>query len=366
MKPSSKPRRRWRRPSRWRATIFVDPHRPRQPGHVLPHRRSTTTARPPRSPSCPASTCPRRGWSSSSPTSSRSSEPSRTRSATPTSGVNPTNDGNLIRISVPQLTEERRRELVKQAKSKGEDAKVSVRNIRRKAMEELYRIQKDGEAGEDEVGRAEKELDKTTAPVRRPDRRTGQAQGRRVAGGLVRAEQRSRSHRGRHDPDPLRGRPRQSRAARRRRPGPGRATCPPRSPWASVSASALSLILRLRAAGVDRRGRGRDGRRHPRVVTKRLRDAGLRHPGSRCWSAVRRFSGWGGRSARPGCSAPSRGTVRGLHDLAAVRPRAEGAPAELPPGHRGHGVPRRLDPAARRVRRADGLSRTTAAGGCCA
>jgi ribosome recycling factor len=77
-------------------------------------------------------------------------------------GVNPSNDGNIIRISIPQLTEERRRELVKQAKSKGEDAKVSVRNIRRKAMEELARIKKDGDAGEDEVGRAEKELDKAT------------------------------------------------------------------------------------------------------------------------------------------------------------------------------------------------------------
>ena len=78
-------------------------------------------------------------------------------------GVNPTNDGTIIRVAIPQLTEERRRELVKQAKSKGEDAKVSVRNIRRKAMEELSRIKKDGEAGEDEVGRAEKELDKSTS-----------------------------------------------------------------------------------------------------------------------------------------------------------------------------------------------------------
>ncbi|CLO26266.1 ribosome recycling factor [Mycobacterium tuberculosis] len=77
-------------------------------------------------------------------------------------GVNPTNDGALIRVAVPQLTEERRRELVKQAKHKGEEAKVSVRNIRRKAMEELHRIRKEGEAGEDEVGRAEKDLDKTT------------------------------------------------------------------------------------------------------------------------------------------------------------------------------------------------------------
>ena len=78
-------------------------------------------------------------------------------------GLNPSNDGNVIRIAIPQLTEERRRELVKQAKSKGEDAKVSVRSIRRKAMDELARIKKDGEAGEDDVGRAEKELDKSTS-----------------------------------------------------------------------------------------------------------------------------------------------------------------------------------------------------------
>ncbi|MEZ0385057.1 MULTISPECIES: ribosome recycling factor [Mycobacteriaceae] len=77
-------------------------------------------------------------------------------------GLNPSNDGSLIRVAVPQLTEERRKELVKQAKSKGEDAKVAVRNIRRKAMEELHRIRKDGDAGEDEVGRAEKDLDRST------------------------------------------------------------------------------------------------------------------------------------------------------------------------------------------------------------
>jgi ribosome recycling factor len=77
-------------------------------------------------------------------------------------GLNPTNDGNVIRVAIPQLTEERRRDLVKQAKAKGEDARVSVRNIRRKAMEELHRIRKDGEAGEDETKHAEKELDKST------------------------------------------------------------------------------------------------------------------------------------------------------------------------------------------------------------
>ena len=78
-------------------------------------------------------------------------------------GVNPTNDGVLIRVNFPQLTEERRRDLVKQARGKGEDAKVAIRNIRRRSKEELDRIAKDGEAGEDEVRRAEKELDDLTA-----------------------------------------------------------------------------------------------------------------------------------------------------------------------------------------------------------
>ncbi|MBV7294032.1 ribosome recycling factor [Corynebacterium sp. CCM 8835] len=77
-------------------------------------------------------------------------------------GVNPTNDGQVLRVTVPQLTEERRRDMVKLAKSKGEDAKIAIRNVRRKHMEILKKIQKDGEAGEDEVIAAEKELDKTT------------------------------------------------------------------------------------------------------------------------------------------------------------------------------------------------------------
>ena len=76
-------------------------------------------------------------------------------------GVNPSNDGQIIRIVVPQLSEERRREMVKVARGKGEDARVTIRSLRRKAMEELHRIVRDGEAGEDEVGRAEKELQAT-------------------------------------------------------------------------------------------------------------------------------------------------------------------------------------------------------------
>lgn len=77
-------------------------------------------------------------------------------------GVNPTNDGQVLRVTVPQLTEERRREMVRVAKSKGEDAKIAIRNVRRKGMETLKKIQKDGEAGEDEVQAAEKELDNIT------------------------------------------------------------------------------------------------------------------------------------------------------------------------------------------------------------
>jgi ribosome recycling factor len=76
-------------------------------------------------------------------------------------GVNPSNDGQIIRIVVPQLSEERRRDMVKVARGKGEDARVTIRSVRRKAMEELHRIVRDGEAGEDEVGRAEKELQAT-------------------------------------------------------------------------------------------------------------------------------------------------------------------------------------------------------------
>jgi ribosome recycling factor len=78
-------------------------------------------------------------------------------------GVNPSNDGNIIRVVFPQLTEERRREYIKLAKSKGEDSKVSVRNIRRHAKEAIDKLVKDGEVGEDEGRRAEKELDDLTA-----------------------------------------------------------------------------------------------------------------------------------------------------------------------------------------------------------
>jgi ribosome recycling factor len=77
-------------------------------------------------------------------------------------GVNPGNDGSVIRITMPQLTEERRKEYIKVAKTKGEDAKVSVRSIRRHAMDLIGKSVKDGEAGEDEGKSAEKRLDGMT------------------------------------------------------------------------------------------------------------------------------------------------------------------------------------------------------------
>ena len=77
-------------------------------------------------------------------------------------GVNPTNDGNVIRVVLPALTQDRRKDFVKLAKNKAEDARISVRSVRRRAKEELDRIVKDGEAGEDDGRRAEKELDDLT------------------------------------------------------------------------------------------------------------------------------------------------------------------------------------------------------------
>jgi ribosome recycling factor len=77
-------------------------------------------------------------------------------------GVNPTDDGQLIRVALPELTEERRREYIKVAKHKAEEARVSIRNIRRHAKDSLDRLARDGEVGEDDVVRAEKQLEVTT------------------------------------------------------------------------------------------------------------------------------------------------------------------------------------------------------------
>jgi ribosome recycling factor len=78
----------------------------------------------------------------------------------PNLGANPSNDGNIIRVSLPELTEERRKEYVKIVRTKAEDGKVSLRNIRRKAKDELDALK--SEVGDDEVARAEKELEAIT------------------------------------------------------------------------------------------------------------------------------------------------------------------------------------------------------------
>ncbi|MDY0909530.1 ribosome recycling factor [Microbacterium sp. CFBP9034] len=78
----------------------------------------------------------------------------------PSLGVNPTNDGNIVRITMPELTQERRKEYVKLVRSKGEDHKVHLRGIRRKIKDDLDDLK--SESGEDELTRAEKELDALT------------------------------------------------------------------------------------------------------------------------------------------------------------------------------------------------------------
>jgi ribosome recycling factor len=77
-------------------------------------------------------------------------------------GVNPSSDGTIIRVVFPELSEERRREYIKIARSKAEDGRVSIRNIRRHAKDAIDKLVKNGEAGEDDGRRAERELDELT------------------------------------------------------------------------------------------------------------------------------------------------------------------------------------------------------------
>jgi ribosome recycling factor len=77
-------------------------------------------------------------------------------------GVNPNNDGSVIRLTFPPLTEERRRQMVKVAHTKAEDGRVAVRNVRRAARKDLEALEKDGEISSDDLERAEKELERLT------------------------------------------------------------------------------------------------------------------------------------------------------------------------------------------------------------
>jgi ribosome recycling factor len=77
-------------------------------------------------------------------------------------GLNPSNDGNIIRLSVPELTEERRKELVKMTRHIAEEGRIGIRNARRDVMHDLRELKTEGEVGEDDEKRAEAELQKLT------------------------------------------------------------------------------------------------------------------------------------------------------------------------------------------------------------
>ena len=78
-------------------------------------------------------------------------------------GVNPQTDGGVIRVNFPQLTEERRKDYIKVARTKAEDSRISIRNIRRAAKEAMEKMEKDGDVGKDDVARSEKDLEKVTS-----------------------------------------------------------------------------------------------------------------------------------------------------------------------------------------------------------
>ena len=85
-------------------------------------------------------------------------------------GLNPTSDGQLVRIAIPPLTEERRKEMVKLTKRMGEEAKIAIRNARRDANEQLKKMEKNKEISEDELKRGEKEIqDLTDLYVKKTD-----------------------------------------------------------------------------------------------------------------------------------------------------------------------------------------------------
>ena len=79
--------------------------------------------------------------------------------------MNPNNDGSIIRLAFPELTADRRKELVKVVKHRAEEGRVAIRNVRRQARSELEALRKDGELSEDDLARTEKDLEKHTHDV---------------------------------------------------------------------------------------------------------------------------------------------------------------------------------------------------------
>ena len=237
------------------------------PAHVQQARSSTTTARRPRCSSSRPSRRPRRAPSSSPRSTSRRCTRSRRRCATPTSASTRATTATSSAACCPMLTEERRKDYIKLARTKGEDAKVSIRNIRRQAKDELDKLVKDGEVGEDEGARAREGARGHDEEVRRQRRRAAQGQGGRAPRGLRRSPTAHRASAMTVPPPPQARRRRQdapvARRRRRRRPATpvaGRAaTCRPPSAWGSGWGRWSSARLFLAQGGVPR-PRRRGGR----------------------------------------------------------------------------------------------------------
>ena len=102
-------------------------------------------------------------------------------------GLTPSNDGNVIRLSIPELTEERRKEMVKVVHGVAEEGRIAIRNVRRDIMHDLRELKKEGEAGEDDERRAEAAAAEADRRRDRRDRLAAEGQGRRDPRGLRRS-----------------------------------------------------------------------------------------------------------------------------------------------------------------------------------
>ena len=227
---------------------------------------------------------------------------SRRRSATPTSGVNPANDGKVLRCVFPELSEERRKEYIKVAKAKAEDGRVAVRNLRRTAKQHLEKLEKDGEAGKDDVTGAEKRLDSHDQDAHRRHRRAAEEQGSRAARGL--SASRDLTLDDRHLP----GCPRAPEGPRPRRPRPqgggrlGRRAARRDRRLAGVLEAGVHVHRGRRGGRRDlgaAPGPARQGHRHPRAAA----DARRRGHGRRRLPVGRPGAGHRHRGHRAGDDA---------------------------------------------------------------
>ena len=258
-------------------------------------------------------------------------------------GLTPSNDGKLIRLPIPQLTEERRKELVKLVRHMAEEGRVAVRNVRRDAIKHLEELVRNGDVGDDEERAAETRVQKVTDDHVDADRRPAEAQGSRDHGGLETsvepahphshararpARRRSRScltsrSRSRSSSTATAAGRRSAACRRRRRPSRGRATVR-RIVEASIDARhprpRRLRVLDRELVAVGRGGRGADGdlRRDDRTRAAGSRRTGsaraLHRPARPCArTAQERMDGDGGphRAERRGSTSGSRSTTAG-------------------------------------------------------